>query len=117
MLVRVNVAVLVEVKVRVGEAVNVRVAVLVREAVVVFVGVLVEVNTLVTVGVMVDVAKVTEGVIEIVGVLISVPKTPMGMTVGAPVFIGWRVKIESLQAGGVRISWLMGSTTTRCCLT
>jgi hypothetical protein len=93
------------------------VAVFVRDAVVVLVGVLVEVKTLVTVGDMVDVVTVPEGVAETVGVLVSVPNTPMGMTVAAPVFIGWRVKIESLQAGGVRISWLMGSTTTRRCFT
>jgi hypothetical protein len=93
------------------------VAVFVRDAVVVLVGVLVEVKTLVTVGDMVGVVTVPEGVVETVGVLVSVPNTPMGMTVAAPVFIGWRVKIESLQAGGVRISWLMGSTTTRRCFT
>lgn len=84
--------------------VHVGVAVLVREAVVVFMGVLVEVKMGVTVGEMVDVVIVLEAVVRTVGVFVSVPKTPMGMTVAAPVLIGWRVKIESLQAGGVRIS-------------
>jgi len=108
----VGVLVFVSVGVRVGVdvAVEVRVAVevteLVREEV--------NVNVGEPVG---DTEVVDDGdaVIEEVGV--SVPKTPMGMTVAAPVFMGWRVNIESLQAGGVRISWLMGSTTTKRCFT
>jgi len=101
------------VKVRDGEAVGVRVCVADEEGVIV--------ADELTVGVIVGVAAVTVKdpvvVTEETGILVSVPKIPMGMTVAAPVLIGWRVKIESLQAGGVRISWLMGSTITRRCFT
>ena len=89
----------------------------VREGVIVFVGILVEVRTVVTVGDMTDIVIVAEAAVKAVGGLVLVLKTPMGMTVAVPVFMGWRVKIEFLQAGGVRISWLMGSTTTRRCFT
>ena len=65
----------------------------------------------------VEVVNVPDGVVETKGALVSVPKTPMGMTVGVPVYMGWRVRIEFRQPGGVRISWLMGSTTTRRCFT
>lgn len=89
--------------------------VLVRVTVAVKVGVRVRVPTAVMVGG--NVSAVTEpvGVTDSVGIPVSVPKIPIGMTVAVPVFIGWRVKMESLHAGGVRISWLMGSTTKRRC--
>jgi hypothetical protein len=106
------VTVAVAVRVRVGEDVDV--GVLVIDAVSDRVG------DREGVGVMVGVTgMVAEGVCETVTVDsgVSVAKTPIGTTVAVRPRSAKGVKIESFQAGGVRISWLMGSTTARRCFT
>lgn len=112
--VRVGVAVFVLVDVNVCVGVAVVVIVLVREAVAVDEGVRVNVDKDVLVGLNVT---VTEPVGVTVPVTVLVPITPTGITVAVPEGIAWGVRIESFQAGGVRISSLMGSTMTSCCFT
>jgi hypothetical protein len=85
--------------------------------------VLVDVDEFVDVEAKVMVGKEVEAVTEVVdeeasvGVLVSVPKTPIGITIAVPGGTVCGVRIESFHAGGVRISLLTGSMIARCCLT
>lgn len=121
MRVGVRVIVFVEVDVRVFVEVSVTVEVDVRVGVPVLDAVAVGEEDLVG---DLEIVKVGSGVIAVadcksvavvVAVVVSVAKTPIGTTVGGPPNSDSGVKIDSFQAGGVRISCLIGSTTRSCC--